>query len=311
MRGMRVAVLACLPPLLFSACVLPSFKNVDEPSVPAGGSAGEGGAPGAGSAGTTGSAGEAGDTGAAPKLVDDVFSVLQGGRLTIPAPGVLENDQGSSLTVTVADDTDTSRPAQYKASSLSIAEDGSVTFQPAPEFFGVYAIEYSVRDKDGVTAAAQVIIHVQPVVAKLATVRDGIGGFVIDGAAKDGLGAAISGAGDVNADGFDDILLGAPSAGQNGAGRAYVVYGRAKSANVLLKALPVKSNERTFCAFDGADGDGAGNSVAGIGDIDGDGFSDFAVAASSAQPAGAVYVLSGGTLSGGTPLAGLGSRAAR
>lgn len=293
---------ACLPLLAFAGCLLPSFENVDEPA--AAGNAGVGGTSGAaGSVEPTGEGGEAGSS--APAPIDDVFSVLQGGTLKVPAPGVLENDAGSSLTVSVTDDTDVQRPKKYDATSLSIDADGSLTFTPQRDFFGVYAIQYTVRDKDGLTATANVNVHVQPVNAKLAAVRDGIGGFVVDGAANDAVGSALAGAGDVNHDGFDDLLIGAPAAGSNGAGRAYVVYGRAKSAKIALKALPAKSSERTFFDLDGADGDGAGNSVAGIGDLDGDGFADFAVAASAAMPAGAVYVLYGGALSGGVALSGL------
>jgi hypothetical protein len=299
---LRFVSAASLPLLAFAGCVLPSFKNVDEPA--AAGSAGI--SAGAGLAEPAGEGGEAGSSNsAAPEPVDDVFSMLQGATLSIPAPGVLENDVGASLSVSVSDDSDIQRPAKYDASTLVIDADGSLTFQPQADFFGVYTIQYTVRDKDGVSASANVKVHVQPVKAKLASVRDGIGGFVIDGAAKDALGAAVATAGDVNKDGFDDVLLGAPAAGENGAGRAYVIYGRAKSAKVTLKALPAKSSERTFFGFDGADGDGLGNSVAGIGDLNGDGFSDFAVAASTAAPAGAVYVLYGGALSGSTALAGL------
>lgn len=298
-------VAACLPLLVFAGCLLPSFKNVAESG--AGGGAGLGGASGAaGALEPSGAAGDGGEAGSsAPSPVDDVFSVLQGGTLKVRAPGVLENDAGSSLTVSVTDDTDVQRPKKYDATSLLIDADGSLTFTPQPDFFGVYAIQYTVRDKDGLTATANVNVHVQPVSAKLSAVRDGIGGFVIDGAPNDSVGSALARAGDVNHDGFDDILVGAPAAGSNGAGRAYVVYGRAKSAKVTLKALPTKSSERTFFDLDGADGDGAGNSVAGIGDLNGDGFADFAVAASAAAPAGAVYVLYGGALSGGIALDGL------
>lgn len=292
----------------FSACLLPSFQKVDEQPVAQGGGAGAAGSS-APSAGEQNQAGEAGSTGAlGPTPVDDVFSVLEGGKLKIAAPGVLENDEGASLTVSVSDDTDTRRPSKYDASTLVIDADGALTFEPQPDFFGTYSVQYTVLDKDGQTATANVTIHVQPVRAKLTTVRDGVGGFVIDGAADEGIGSAIAGAGDINNDGFDDLLIGAAAAGASGAGRAYVVYGRAKAAPVALKALAPKSSERTFVSFDGADGDGAGNSVAGIGDLNGDGFSDFAIAASKASPGGAVYVLyGGGALSGGLALSGAGA----
>ena len=306
MRSLRYVAAASVLLSAFSGCLLPSFKNVDDAPVPQGGGAGVQNAGAAGEeAGHVGQAGEAGAGSIAPEPVDDVFTVLQGGTLTIAAPGVLENDAGSSLTVSAGDGTDTQRPKKYDAVSLLIDSDGSLKFEPQADFFGIYTIEYTVRDKDGLTATANVTIHVQPVSARLAAVRDGIGGYVIDGAATDGIGTAVSGAGDVNKDGFDDILIGAPSAGDNGAGRAYVVYGRGKAASVSLKALPVKSTERSFFDFDGADGDGVGNSVARIGDLNGDGYSDFAVAASKAAPAGSVYVLYGGALSGGIALGSL------
>jgi len=265
----------------------------------------------AGSAGAdaapAGSAGEAGAAALAPALVDDAFSMRQGATLSIPAPGVLDNDTGSSLSVDLVDDSDPTRPAAYDAQALSIDADGRLSFKPKPAFFGIYTVRYTVRDKDGLSATASVKIQVRPVAAELATVRDGIGGFVIDGAAKDAIGAAVSSAGDVNHDGFDDILIGAAKAGDKAAGRAYVVYGKAKPSHVLLKVLPAKSTERAFFELDGAEGDGAGNSVAAIGDLNDDKYADFAVAASSSGPAGAttgaVYVLFGGALSGAMPLA--------
>jgi hypothetical protein len=233
--------------------------------------------------------------------------MLQGTTLLLPAPGVLDNDVGSSLTVSAVDDTDPARPKKYGALALSIGAKGALQFTPQPDFFGVYSLVYSVRDKDGQSAQASVRINVQPVNAALATVRDGIGGFVIDGTNAEGIGAAIAPAGDVNNDGFDDILIGSPAAGASASGRAYVVYGRAKAAAVTLKGLTAKSSERAYFEIDGANGDGAGNAVAGIGDVNGDHFSDFAVAASAGNSAyGAVYVVYGGALSGAISAAGAG-----
>jgi hypothetical protein len=89
-------------------------------------------------------------------------------------------------------------------------------------------------------------------------------------AAGDAFGYAVAGAGDVNHDGFADVVVGAyeNSARGAGAGRAYVYYGGARP-----DALPdaILNGE--------AAGDRFGISVAGAGDVNGDGFADIIVGA--------------------------------
>ena len=90
----------------------------------------------------------------------------------------------------------------------------------------------------------------------------------------DRFGAAVASAGDVDCDGVVDILVGAPGACVNGrsSGSAYVFSGR--TAEVLIE-------------FDGERaGDAFGSSVAGAGDIDGDGVPEIIVGAPGARQAG-------------------------
>ena len=58
-------------------------------------------------------------------------------------------------------------------------------------------------------------------------------GFIIQGdAAGDQAGWSVSSAGDVNGDGFDDLIVGAPFGDDGGtdAGEAYVVFGKARGS---------------------------------------------------------------------------------
>jgi len=66
----------------------------------------------------------------------------------------------------------------------------------------------------------------------LNAIAAGNGGFVINGAAaNDDSGWSVSAAGDINGDGYDDLLVGAPGANAE-KGNAYVVYGGADAAPV-------------------------------------------------------------------------------
>lgn len=69
---------------------------------------------------------------------------------------------------------------------------------------------------------------------------DGSNGFRLDEVVlNDGAGFSVSGAGDVNGDGFDDLLVGAPKAGQHGynSGTSYVIFGR--SGRMCFMGVPV------------------------------------------------------------------------
>ncbi len=128
---------------------------------------------------------------------------------------------------------------------------------------------------------------------------DGSNGFRLDGVAeRDFLGSAVSNAGDVNGDGFDDVIVGAPFADLNGSysGSSYVVFGKATgfSAKLDLFNLDGSSGFR----LDGEAYDISGSSVRSAGDVNGDGFADLIVGAAGASPngnegAGSSYVVFG------------------
>jgi hypothetical protein len=111
---------------------------------------------------------------------------------------------------------------------------------------------------------------------------NGTNGFVINGAATgDYAGFSLSSAGDVNGDGFDDILVGAERADPGGriqAGSAYVVFGKGTpfAAQLNLSAL---DGTNGFALSGGAEDDFAGRSVGSAGDVNGDGFDDIIVGA--------------------------------
>ncbi len=86
----------------------------------------------------------------------------------------------------------------------------------------------------------------------------------------DNLGFSVASAGDVNNDGFDDIIVGARSSDANGiqSGRVYLFYGPISGSLADTDADAIIS---------GAAFDEVGRSVAGVGDLNGDGFGDILI----------------------------------
>jgi len=130
---------------------------------------------------------------------------------------------------------------------------------------------------------------------------DGNSGFRVDGAiTNDRLGWSVAGAGDINGDGFDDLMIGAPYAVNNGnnPGIVYVVFGHAGGFTHPL-AVSTLNGGNGFRILGISHGDQFGQAVSGAGDINGDGFADLAIGAPgsdlSANNAGAGFVLFGKT----------------
>ena len=135
--------------------------------------------------------------------------------------------------------------------------------------------------------------------SSLATL-DGTNGFRLDGEQSyDFSGRSVSGAGDVNGDGFDDLIIGANYADPDGSdsGASYVVFGKAAGWDASLDLSTLDG--LTGFRLDGeASGDLSGRSVAAAGDVNGDGLADVIVGAFAADPggdaSGASYVVFGG-----------------
>src|SRR4028118_784786 len=130
---------------------------------------------------------------------------------------------------------------------------------------------------------------------------NGSNGFAINGiAVGDGSGFSVSSAGDVNGDGFDDVIIGAVSADPNGisgAGQSYVVFGSNSGFGAGLNLWDL--NGSNGFAINGiAASDSSGSSVSSAGDVNGDGFDDLIIGADAADPngidiAGQSYVVFG------------------
>ncbi len=112
--------------------------------------------------------------------------------------------------------------------------------------------------------------------------------------------SSLAAVGDVDGDGWDDILVGAWGDDNNGSasGSVYLVRGPVTASMALADAQARFEGEST--------GDYAGYSVAGAGDQDGDGLGDIAIGAmnldTGGSNAGGVYVI-GGLVTGAVSLA--------
>ena len=120
-------------------------------------------------------------------------------------------------------------------------------------------------------------------------------------------GASVSGAGDVNGDGFDDVIIGAPLASQNGfsaCGVSFVVFGGSQTMNSPLNITDLDGTNGFFLSGNGVVGEFSGGAVSAAGDVNGDGYGDLLIGATGfdlkdqnnnviADSAGAAYVVFG------------------
>ncbi len=112
--------------------------------------------------------------------------------------------------------------------------------------------------------------------------------------------------GDVNGDGKGDIAIGVPYSGSGGRGAVYVIFGGDAQFPLSLDVSTLDGTNG-FAMTGEAPGDHFGFSIAGAGDMNGDGRADILIGAPDADSAefnnvGAVYVVFGKKALGATPI---------
>jgi Ca2+-binding RTX toxin-like protein len=140
---------------------------------------------------------------------------------------------------------------------------------------------------------------------------NGTNGFVIAGIDEyGGAGRSVSNAGDINGDGFDDLIVGAPNAGEtmndydyqqpDNRGETYIVFGGSNVGTTGTVQLSELDGTNGFVLNGVNSEDRSGSSVSNAGDVNGDGFDDIIIGAPYAnsngqENIGKSYVLLGGT----------------
>jgi hypothetical protein len=161
------------------------------------------------------------------------------------------------------------------------SESATASNQHAPTgtiHFRKCVIATAVSGALGLSLPASAMAQVFPPEIQLGAAARGV--LAIDGeTAGDRSGGSVSGAGDFNGDGVDDLVIGARDADFNGgsSGRIYIVFG---SSDAPLSPLDLSTLDsyNGFAIDGGAAGDFAGDSVSGAGDFNGDGFDDVIIA---------------------------------
>ncbi|MFM8745887.1 MAG: beta strand repeat-containing protein [Aestuariivirga sp.] len=189
--------------------------------------------------------------------------------------------------------------------TVTAGVDGAWSVQTGPVYYGQMNFIASVSDIAGNVSAASNPLGVFVLTMDL-TFLSAAQGFVIQGdAAGDFAGNSVSLAGDINGDGFDDLIIGARYGDDGGtnAGEAYVIFGSTAAFGAVdatgrrVLDLTFLSPAEGFIIQGDMAGDYAGLTVSAAGDVNGDGFDDLIVGAQLGSDggtnAGEAYVIFG------------------
>lgn len=219
-----------------------------------------------------------------PVARDDAVSVVTGAAVDLVADNGFGSDKDpdwDTLTITAIDGTAVSAGDTVTLASglqVTFAGGSQVTFN-APGQLGATltaSFSYEVSDGRGGSDTATVSVdYLQNGIDRSAL--DGSNGFRIDGIAFDASGAKVSGTGDVNNDGIDDLVVGTLAA------RAYVLFGSTAGFPASVDAATFDGS--ALFVFDGLAPSFPGT-VAGAGDINGDGIEDLILGAYATDPGG-------------------------
>ena len=261
-----------------------------------------------------------------PVIVGDLIAdVVQGGSCTLAAAdlGFADpDDVATDVTYTVSNQVNGVVKVDGLAATSFTGQqllDGLVKFTHDGSSSGAASFDVTLEDgdEDGSPAGTTTFnLAVRSADIDLTTLT-AAQGFVIRGdAAADNAGWSVSSAGDVNGDGFDDLLVGSPN-GDNGgtdAGEAYLIFGKASGFN-LIDLTNLTPTDGLIIQGDAA-GDHAGWSVSAAGDVNNDGVGDLIIGSYTGDDggmnAGEAYVVFGSSTGFGAgviDLSALGSSA--
>lgn len=195
---------------------------------------------------------------------DGPYLALAGDTLSVgPEEGLLANDEDVETTAlrTIADERITDRGGLAR-----IGVDGSFEYEPPAGLpFGTDRFEYVVRDGHGARATGAVRVVVQAPEGVVSLDDLGVKGRRVFGTAEgDKAGQDVAGVGDVNGDGYDDVLV---AWSRDGAGAA-LIYGQPAGSATSIDEVDV--------TFEGAEGTAL--EMAPAGDVNGDGYADLLIA---------------------------------
>ena len=139
------------------------------------------------------------------------------------------------------------------------------------------------------------------------TALTGQNGFQIDGElttdyGNGWVGGWVNVAGDINGDGYAEVIVGAFQASPDGikkAGRSYIVFGGAEINGNGSLSLGSLNGVNGFKLDGNSGGEGSGAAVNTAGDVNGDGYADLVIGANGLGSVGGGYVIFGGMNIGG------------